>query len=88
MMRTTDFRGRFIALALLVFAICAFLLYQTPLDHLPRTPQLGQQPGYTGGAVLTGHAIAPRLGNATAKYVCISQFAQPSLPWLGVLELD
>jgi FAD-linked sulfhydryl oxidase len=68
-MRSTDFRSRFIALALLVFAICALLYYQAPLGHLSRTPQSGQQQSTASGAVLTGHAIAPKLGNATAKYV-------------------
>ncbi|KAH7077285.1 FAD dependent sulfhydryl oxidase Erv2 [Paraphoma chrysanthemicola] len=71
MLRTTDFKGRFIVLALLVFAICTLLFYQAPLSHLSsRTPQFGQQSrtdGATSGAVLTGHAIAPKLGNATAK---------------------
>ncbi|KAH8731454.1 FAD-linked sulfhydryl oxidase-like protein ERV2 [Phaeosphaeriaceae sp. PMI808] len=43
------------------------LLYQAPLSHLSATQQREQQQGRTGGAVLTGHAIAPRLGNATAK---------------------
>ncbi|KAH7401843.1 FAD dependent sulfhydryl oxidase Erv2 [Phaeosphaeria sp. MPI-PUGE-AT-0046c] len=65
MIRTTDFKGRFVALALLVCATCAILLYQAPLSHLSRPAQ--QQTGGTGGAVLTGHAIAPKLGNATAK---------------------
>tara|TARA_R110002003_G_scaffold97_18_gene7896 strand:- start:19141 stop:19431 length:291 start_codon:yes stop_codon:yes gene_type:complete len=73
MLRATDFKGRFIVLALLVFAICTFLFYQVPLSHLSsRTPQLVQQgrtDGATSGAVLTGHAIAPKLGNETAKYV-------------------
>lgn len=68
-MRTTDFRSRFLVLALLVFAICTFLFYQAPLSHLSPTPLSGQQQGGTSGAVLTGHAIAPKLGNATAKYV-------------------
>jgi FAD-linked sulfhydryl oxidase len=69
MIRTTDFRGRFVVLALAVFAICALLLYQAPLSHLSHPQQPGQQQSHTSGAVLTGHAIAPKLGNATAKYV-------------------
>lgn len=73
MIRPTDFKGRFVALALLVFAICAILLYQTPLSHLS-LPAV-QQAGSNGGAVLTGHAIAPKLGNATAKYVYRVQHA-------------
>jgi hypothetical protein len=75
MMRTTDFRSRFVVLALLVFAICGFLLYQAPLSHLSRIIQTEQQQGNTGGAVLTGHAIAPKLGNATAKYVSQIRYA-------------
>ncbi|KAF1914959.1 ERV/ALR sulfhydryl oxidase domain-containing protein [Ampelomyces quisqualis] len=67
MIRTTDFRGRFLALALLVCAICGFLLYQAPRGHLSQRSQIRLQQGNTGGAVLTGHAIAPKLGNATAK---------------------
>lgn len=68
-MRTTDFKGRFIILALLVLGTCAFFFFQAPLSHLPHIPQVGQQKGQTNGAVLTGHAIAPKLGNETAKYV-------------------
>jgi hypothetical protein len=68
MIRTTDFRGRFVVLALLAFAICGFVLYQAPLSHLSLPQQYGQS--HTIGAQLTGHAIAPKLGNATAKYVC------------------
>jgi FAD-linked sulfhydryl oxidase len=76
-MRTTDFRGRFIVLALLVFGICAFLFYQAPLSHLSHIPQAGQREGHTGGAVLTGHAIAPKLGNETAKYIHMDLDAHP-----------
>jgi hypothetical protein len=78
MMRITDFRSRFLALALLVFAICAFLYYEAPLSHLSFTAQTGQWEGHTSGAVLTGHAIAPKLGNATAKYVHRNKHAQLS----------
>jgi len=74
-MRTTDFRSRFIVLALLLFGICGFFLYQTPLSYLPHIPQRGNQEGHTSGAVLTGHAIAPKLANATAKYVHKNQEA-------------
>ncbi|KAH5221772.1 sulfhydryl oxidase [Parastagonospora nodorum] len=66
MIRTTDFRSRFVILALLVFAIFGFLLYQAP-SHLSLTTPHEQQRDNTSGAVLTGHAIAPKLGNATAK---------------------
>jgi len=69
MIRTTDFRSRFVVLALLVFAIFGFLLYQAPLSHLSLTTPREQQGDNTSGAVLTGHAIAPKLENATAKYV-------------------
>lgn len=67
-MRINDFRTRYIALALMVFGIFGILYYQAPLSHLSPLPQRGHQEGHTGGAVLTGHAIAPKLGNATAKY--------------------
>lgn len=79
MIRPTDFKGRFVALALLVFAICAILLYQAPLSHLSLPAQ--QRTNSAGGTVLTGHAIAPKLGNATAKYVYRVQCAHGR--WLG-----
>jgi FAD-linked sulfhydryl oxidase len=71
MIRTTGIRGRSIVLALLVFAVVAFLFYQAP-NQAPfgRRPTLQQgalQQSNATGAVLTGHAIAPKLGNATAK---------------------
>jgi FAD-linked sulfhydryl oxidase len=69
MMRTTDFRSRFVVLALLLFAICALLFYQAPLSHLSQISTSRQQQGLAGDAVLTGHAIAPKLGNATVKCV-------------------
>jgi hypothetical protein len=87
-MRTTDFRSRFVVLALLVFAICGFLLYEAPLGHMSYTPRPGQQQqGSTGGAVLTGHAIAPKLGNATAKYVCQDSWAHSCLSGRGSWRL-
>lgn len=79
MIRPTDFKGRFVALALLVFAICAILFYQAPLSHLSLPTQ--QRTDNTGSAVLTGHAIAPKLGNATAKYVYRVQHAHCG--WFG-----
>jgi FAD-linked sulfhydryl oxidase len=75
MIRTTGPRNRFIVLALLVFAALSFLLlgpYKTPLGHVSSTGQYEQRQGGSGktdGALLTGHAIAPKLGNATVKYV-------------------
>jgi hypothetical protein len=76
MIRTTGPRNRFVVLALLVFAGLSFLLlgpYQTPLGHVSSAVHSEQQrqsgSGKTNGAILTGHAIAPKLGNATVKYV-------------------
>ncbi|KAL5121925.1 hypothetical protein ACEQ8H_000141 [Pleosporales sp. CAS-2024a] len=67
MMVTTNFKLRFAALALFVLAVCAFLLYQAPFSHPSRTTRLGKHGGDTAGAALKGHAIAPKLGNATVK---------------------
>lgn len=71
MLRTTGIRGRSIVLALLVFAVVAFLFYQAPYQAPfgpPPTLQQGAlQQSNASGAVLTGHAIAPKLENATAK---------------------
>jgi quinol-cytochrome oxidoreductase complex cytochrome b subunit len=76
MIRTTGPRNRFVVLALLVFAGLSFLLlgpYQTPLGHVSSAVHSEQQRqsglGKTNSAILTGHAIAPKLGNATVKYV-------------------
>lgn len=72
MIRITGLKARFAVLALLVFAFFSFLLlgpYEVTPGHLSRTEQAGQQHGRSSDALLTGHAIAPKLGNATAKYV-------------------
>jgi hypothetical protein len=72
MIRTTSLRARFVVLALLVFAFFSFLLlgpYKVTPGHLSPSQPTDAQQWNSGGAVLTGHAIAPRLGNATAKYV-------------------
>jgi FAD-linked sulfhydryl oxidase len=69
MLPTTGIKGRFILLALCIFAALTFLFYQAPFGHLPTIQQGAHQQSNSSGAVLTGHAIAPKLGNATAKYV-------------------
>ncbi|KAF2134019.1 hypothetical protein P153DRAFT_353231 [Dothidotthia symphoricarpi CBS 119687] len=64
-------KGRFVILALLVFAISSFFLLGPYNVHPGYTSPLGQadqqEKSPAGGAILTGHAIAPKLSNATAK---------------------
>ena len=67
-------RSRFVLLALFVMAVFTFLLlggHHSSND--PVTPRaqtvLGDDTKGSSGSLLTGHAIAPKLGNATAKYV-------------------
>jgi len=66
---------RFALLAVLVFAVLSFLFLGPYKAQLPRAPFIrhdGQQQSRSSGdsqALLTGHAIAPKLGNETAKYV-------------------
>lgn len=67
MIRTGNFRARFVALALFVFLVLSFLLYQAPFGQLSAVRRGAQQQDKPSGAVLNGHAIAPKLGNATAK---------------------
>jgi FAD-linked sulfhydryl oxidase len=75
MIRTTGPRSRFTILALLVFAALSFLFlgpYKVQLPNAASTIHDRQQQSHSSGdnqALLTGHAIAPKLGNATAKYV-------------------
>ncbi|OAL53339.1 FAD-linked sulfhydryl oxidase-like protein ERV2 [Pyrenochaeta sp. DS3sAY3a] len=67
MIRTS---GRFVVLALIVFAFVSFFLlgpYKVTPGHLSPSSSAAQPQGQSSGALLTGHAIAPRLGNATAK---------------------
>lgn len=70
--------NRFALLALVVFAALSFLFLGPYKSHLPTADSIvqdaQQQSGYSGDsqALLTGHAIAPKLGNATAKYVQVS----------------
>jgi FAD-linked sulfhydryl oxidase len=66
--------NRFALLALLVFAALSFLFlgpYKARLPNVPSITHDGQQTRSSGDsqALLTGHAIAPKLGNETAKYV-------------------
>lgn len=64
---------RFVFLALSVFAVMSFVFLGPYKAQLPSAPSLvhnGQQQSRTSGddqALLTGHAIAPKLGNETAK---------------------
>ncbi|PSN65606.1 FAD-linked sulfhydryl oxidase-like protein ERV2 [Corynespora cassiicola Philippines] len=62
----TGVKSRFALLALFLLAMFTFLLigsYQGPGQPAP----IRASKGKNSGAVLTGHAIAPKLGNATAK---------------------
>ena len=67
--------SRFALLALVVFAALSFLFLGPYKAQLPNAASIvydGQQQSRSSGdsqALLTGHAIAPKLGNATAKYV-------------------
>jgi hypothetical protein len=77
MMRISGPRARFALLALVVFALCSFVLvgpYKVTPSHLAPT-SVEKKLGRTSEAVLTGHAIAPKLENATAKYVHHSRCA-------------
>ncbi|KAF2876332.1 FAD dependent sulfhydryl oxidase Erv2 [Massariosphaeria phaeospora] len=70
-MISTGIRSRFLILFLLVCALFTILLlgaYQAPSGHLPSilAGKHGDH-GKPNEAMLTGHAIAPKLGNATAK---------------------
>lgn len=66
---------RFALLVVLVFAALSFIFLGPYKAQLPGAPSLkndGQQQSRSSGgsqALLTGHAIAPKLGNETAKYV-------------------
>lgn len=77
MIRTSGPRSRFAILALLVFVALSFLFLGPYKAHLPNAGSIihdGQQQSRSSAdsqALLTGHAIAPKLGNATAKYVYI-----------------
>jgi FAD-linked sulfhydryl oxidase len=69
MMRISGPRARFVVLALVVCALCSFILvgpYKVTPAHLAST-STEKKLGRTSEAVLTGHAIAPKLKNATAK---------------------
>lgn len=57
----TSLRARVVALAIFGFCVFAYIGHLSPLYE--QRPQ-GRQ---ASGAVLKGPAIAPRLGNATAK---------------------
>jgi FAD-linked sulfhydryl oxidase len=71
MMRISGPRARFVVLALVVCALCSFILvgpYKVTPAHLASTSTSTEKKlGRTSEAVLTGHAIAPKLENATAK---------------------
>ena len=75
---------RFIFLALAVFATLSFLFlgpYKAQLPNAASVIREGQH-ALSGGnsqALLTGHAIAPKLGNATAKYVHVSRMVTRAL---------
>lgn len=70
MFRMAGPRARFAVLAVLVMVLCSFFLlgpYKvTPLHSIHTAT--GRDLGHTSQSLLTGHAIAPKLGNATAKY--------------------
>lgn len=64
-------RSRFVVLALFAMAVFTFLFFGGHERSQPSPMQeakLNKAGGESSGAVLTGHAIAPKLGNATAKH--------------------
>lgn len=71
--------NRFVLLALIVFAALSFLFlgpYRAQLPNAASIVQDAQQQSRSSGdsqVLLTGHSIAPKLGNATAKYVQVSK---------------
>jgi hypothetical protein len=71
MIRITGLRARFVVFALVVFALCSLILvgpYKVTPAHLTSTSTSTEKTlGRTSAAVLKGHAIAPKLENATAK---------------------
>jgi FAD-linked sulfhydryl oxidase len=80
MILVNGLKARFAVIALLVFAILSFLFlgpYDVTPGHISPKATTGKSLGHTSEAVLTGHAIAPKLGNATAKYV-LPAFARTS----------
>lgn len=65
-------RSRFVILALFAMAVFTFMLLtgNRPTYGEPSLQVNTKQDGHIpNGAILQGHAIAPKLGNATAKYV-------------------
>jgi hypothetical protein len=71
MIRINGLGTRFAVIALLVFAFLSFLFlgsYDVTPGYLSPEATAGKSLDHTSEAVLTGHAIAPKLGNATAKY--------------------
>lgn len=72
----TGARNRFLMLFVLGVAFVSILLlssYREPpggRQPPPIVPGKDSESNYNG-ASLTGHAIAPKLGNATAKYACL-----------------
>ncbi|KAI8935907.1 hypothetical protein NX059_007418 [Plenodomus lindquistii] len=70
MIRITSIKARFALIAVSAFAIASFLLlgpYRATSGHLAPTATLWKPQSHASEALLTGHAIAPKLGNATAK---------------------
>jgi FAD-linked sulfhydryl oxidase len=71
MFRVAGLRARFAVVAVLVMVLCSLLLlgpYKVAPGHLALATA-GRDAGPASGSLLTGHAIAPKLGNETAKYV-------------------
>lgn len=69
MVRVAGLQARVAVLALVVFAIFAFVLvgpYKVTPGHISHRAT-GQNVGQASQALLKGHAIAPKLANATAK---------------------
>jgi FAD-linked sulfhydryl oxidase len=93
-MTPTAARSRFVLLALFCIALFSILLleghrkppgFPSPIAQA----KTGGSGGPQSGAVLTGHAIAPKLGNATAKYVlqahCVPHDHTGRETWLIIL---
>ena len=78
---------RFLVLLILAFGFVSLMWigsHREPAHGLHPAPvQSGKQGGGDTGPSLTGHAIAPKLGNATVKYVLLLE--PTSSPQLGAM---
>jgi hypothetical protein len=84
-MVSTGVKTRILLLAVLFIAFISVLILgshrEPPGGFQPAPIAPGRQSSSNqNGASLTGHAIAPKLGNETAKYVVYEQTCAHALP--------